>query len=194
MCHQIDTIHWFTGLPHPRSVAANGGIYQWKDGRTNFDTLTAVFDYGPLDDPSSGFQVTYSSRFSNSAGGTKEIYYSNGGELNIATGKITSHGGLDMKSAADMKMEPNLLDDFTLEGASAPITAANTGADALTTAHMKNWLECLRSRQQPNAPVEAGYQHSIATIMANAAARTGERVTFDEKTQEVMAGGKVFHL
>ena len=30
--------------------------------------------------------------------------------------------------------------------------------------------------------------------MANAAARTGERVTFDEKTQEVMAGGKVFHL
>ena len=51
MCHQIDTIHWFTGLPHPRSVAANGGIYQWKDGRTNFDTLTAVFDYGPLDDP-----------------------------------------------------------------------------------------------------------------------------------------------
>jgi predicted dehydrogenase len=51
MCHQIDTIHWFTGLPHPRSVAANGGIYQWKDGRTNCDTLTAVFDYGPLDDP-----------------------------------------------------------------------------------------------------------------------------------------------
>jgi hypothetical protein len=30
--------------------------------------------------------------------------------------------------------------------------------------------------------------------MANAAARTGQRVTFDEATQEVMAGGKVFHL
>ncbi len=194
MCHQIDTIHWFTGLPHPRSVAANGGIYQWQDGRTNFDTLTAVFDYGPLDDPSKGFQVTYGSRFSNSAGGTKEIYYSNGGELNLAIGKVTSNGGLDKKSAADMKMEPNLLPDFSLEGATAPVTAANTGADDLTTAHVKNWLECLRSRKQPHAPVEAGYQHSIATIMANAAARTGERVTFDEKTQEVMAGGKVFHL
>ncbi len=194
MCHQIDTIHWFTGLPHPRSVAANGGIYQWQDGRTNFDTLTAVFDYGPLDDPSKGFQVTYGSRFSNSAGGTKEIYYSNGGELNLATGKVTSNGGLDKKNAADMKMEPNLLSDFSLKGATAPVTAANTGADELTTAHVKNWLECLRSRKQPNAPVEAGYQHSIATIMANAAARTGERVTFDEKTQEVMAGGKVFHL
>ena len=47
MCHQIDTVHWFTGLPHPRSVAANGGIYVWKDGRKNADTLTAVLDYGP---------------------------------------------------------------------------------------------------------------------------------------------------
>ena len=194
MSHQIDTVHWFTGLPHPRSVAANGGIYQWKDGRSNWDTLTAVFDYGPLDDPSSGFQVNFSSRFSNSAGGTKEIYYSNGGELNLATNKVTSNGGMTKQEAAAMEMQANLLAEFKLEGSGPPPTAANMGADELTSAHMKNWLECLRSRKQPNAPVEAGYQHSIATIMANAAVHTGERVTFDEKTQEVMAGGKVFHL
>ena len=194
MSHQIDTVHWFTGLPHPRSVAANGGVYQWKDGRTNWDTLTAVFDYGPLDDPSSGFQVNFSSRFSNSAGGIKEIYYSNGGELNLATNKVTSNGGMTQAEAAAMKMQPNLLPDFKLDEAAATATAANMGVDELTAAHMKNWLECLRSRKQPNAPVEAGYQHSIATIMANAAVRTGQRVTFDEKTQEVMAGGKVFDL
>ena len=195
MSHQIDTIHWFAGLPHPRSVAANGGIYQWKDGRTNWDTLTAVFDYGPLDDPATGFQVTFASRFSNSAGGTKEIYYSNGGELNLATGKVTANGGMTKKEAAEMNLPANLLDEFNLEAiAAAAVTSANTGADPLTTAHMRNWLECLRSRQDPHAPVEAGYQHSIATIMANAAVRTGERVTFDDKTQEVMAGGKVFHL
>ena len=194
MSHQIDTIHWFTGLPHPRSVAANGGIYQWKDGRTNFDTLTAVFDYGPLDDPKTGFQVTFSSRFSNSAGGIKEIYYSNGGELNLDTGRVTSNGGLSNGDAGAMKLPANQLQEFKLEGGAAAVTAANTGADAMTTSHMHNWLECLRSRKEPHAPVEAGYQHSIATIMANAAVRTGERVTFDEKTQEVMAGGKVFHL
>jgi len=194
MCHQIDTIHWFTGLPHPRSVAANGGIYQWKDGRSNFDTLTAVFDYGPLDDPSSGFQVTYSSRFSNSAGGIKEIYYSNGGALNLSNGRVSANGGLDGKMAGEMNMQPNLLKDFKLEGSGPASTAANTGSDPLTNAHMKNWLECLRSRKETHAPVEAGYQHSIATIMSNAAARTGLRTTFDEKTQEVMAGDKVFHL
>ena len=33
-----------------------------RDGRTNFDTMTAVFDYGPLNDSTKGFQVVYSSR------------------------------------------------------------------------------------------------------------------------------------
>src|SRR5208282_4794795 len=83
LVHQIDTVHWFTGYPHPRSVVANGGIYLWKDGRKNWDTMTAVFDYGPEDDLSKGFQVQYSSRFTNSAGGVKELYYSNGGMLDM---------------------------------------------------------------------------------------------------------------
>lgn len=194
MCHQIDTVHWFTGLPHPRSVSANGGIYQWKDGRTNFDTLSAVFDYGPLDDLSKGFQVTYTSRFTNSAGGTKEIYYSNGGELNLDTGQVTPNGGLRKEEAAAMGLPANQLEPFALEGEGPAATSANTGVDAMTSAHMRNWLGCLHSREEPHAPVEAGYRHSIATIMANAAARTGERVTFDERTQDVIAGGKVFHL
>ena len=53
-------------------------------------------------------------------------------------------------------------------------------------------MDCVRSRKTPNAPIEAGYQHSIANIMANAAYKTGEKVTFDTKNQEVMAGKKVF--
>ena len=68
----------------------------------------------------------------------------------------------------------------------------NTGSDVRTTAHMRNWMDCVLSRKQPNAPVEAGYSHSIATIMTNAAVRTGYKATFDEATQEVMADGKVF--
>jgi hypothetical protein len=59
---------------------------------------------------------------------------------------------------------------------------------------MRNWMECVRNRQTPNAPVEAGYYHSIASIMTNAAVRTGEKVTFDSKNQRVMAGGKEFTM
>ena len=191
MSHQIDTVHWFSGLPHPRSVVANGGIYQWKDGRTNADTLTVVFDYGPLNDKSSGFQVQFTSRFSNSAGETKELYYSNGGMINLDTNEISDTGGLRAREAAAMGMYANLLPATKLKGLKVE-TDANTGGDSLTFNHIKNWMDCVRSRKTPNGPIEAGYQHSIATIMSNAAYRTGLKVTFDEKTQEVMAGGKVF--
>jgi predicted dehydrogenase len=193
LVHQIDTVHWFTGLPHPRSCVANGGIYLWKDGRKNWDTMTAVFDYGPLDDPTKGFQVQYTSRFTNSAGGVKELYYSNGGMLDMDKQTVTPTGGLTAKNAAEMNMQANLLPSFALmEHTETASTAADTGRDPMTSANMRNWMECVRSRKTPNAPIEAGYSHSIALCMNVAAIQTGLKVTFDDKTQQVMAGGKVF--
>ena len=193
MSHQIDTVHWFSGFSHPRSVTANGGIYVWKDGRKNADTFTAVFDYGPANDASSGFQVVFTSRQTNAANDVKEIYYSNGGTLNLDTNKISPEGGLSEGHAKAMNMQANLLPELSLNDLAPKVsTDANTGGDALTTAHVRNWMECVRSRKQPNAPVEAGYNHSIAVIMSNAAYRTGEKVVFDEATQEVLAGGKPF--
>jgi predicted dehydrogenase len=193
LVHQIDTVHWFSGLAHPRSVVANGGIYLWKDGRQNWDTMTAVFDYGPPDDPSKGFQVQYSSRFTNSAGGVKELYYSNGGMIDMDKQRVTPEGGMRAREAAAMGLKENLLPSFALvENAAGASTSADTGKDPMTSANMRNWMECVRSRKTPNAPIEAGYSHSIALCMNVAAIQTGEKVTFDDKTQQVMAGGKVF--
>jgi len=192
MSHQIDTVHWFSGLNHPRSVVANGGIYTWKDGRKNWDTITAVFDYGPANDPSTGFQVIFCSRMHNGDEKPAEIYYSNGGELNLNTNKVSPAGGLTKRFADEMNMQPNLLPEQSLSVAEPVVVSANTGGDKLTSNHVRNWMECIRSRKQPNGPVEAGYSHSIATIMTNAAAHTGAKVTFDEKAQEVMANGNVF--
>jgi predicted dehydrogenase len=192
LVHQIDTVHWFTGLPHPRSCVANGGIYLWKDGRTNWDTMTSVFDYGPLDDLTKGFQVQYTSRFTNSAGGVKELYYSNGGMIDMDKQTVTDTGGMTAREAAEMKLQPNRLPSLSLGGEKVS-TDANTGkGDPQTGANMRNWMECVRSRQTPNASIEAGYSHSIALCMNVAAIQTGLKVTFDDKTQQVMAGGKVY--
>ena len=193
LVHQIDTVHWFTGYPHPRSVVANGGVYLWKDGRKNWDTMTAVFDYGPLDDPTKGFQVIHSSRMTNSAGGVKEIYYSNGGMLDMDKQCVNSEGGMTAKSAAEMGMKQNLLGDYSLtDTVMKAETSANTGNDPMTSANMRNWMECVRSRKTPNASIQAGYSHSVALCMNIAAIQTGQRVTFDDKSQRVMVGDKVF--
>jgi len=188
LVHQIDTVHWFTGLPHPRSVVANGGIYLWKDGRTNWDTMTAVFDYGPLDDLTKGFQVQYTSRFTNAAGGVKELYYSNGGMIDMDKQAVTPTGGLSAREAAAMKLQANLL-----PGVSLMDNGANGATEpAMTIANMRNWMECVRSRKTPNASIRAGYAHSIALCMNVAAIQTGLKVTFDEKTQQIMVGGKPY--
>jgi predicted dehydrogenase len=194
MAHQIDTVHWFSGLQYPRSAVANGGIYMWNDGRTNYDTVTAVLDYGDSKEkvPGNGFQVIYSSRQNNSSGGTKEWYFSNGGKLDLDTNVVSSEGGLTERYAAEMGMKPFLLEPFELPQIKVE-TGSNTGSDPLTNAHMKNWMDCVRNNNiKTNAPVEAGYSHSIADIMVTAALRTGQRATFDETTKQVMAGGKVF--
>ena len=193
MSHQIDTVHWFSGLKHPRSVVANGGIYVWKDGRKNWDTITAVFDYGPSGKSEEGFQVTFASRMHNGEDDPKEIYYSNGGELNLNTNTVSPQGGLAERHAKAMNLQANLLPALNLADASVKtVASADTGGDNTTTSHMRNWMQCVRDKKQTNAPAEAGYAHAIACIMTTAAARTGAKATFDEKSQEVMAGGKVF--
>ncbi len=186
MVHQIDTVHWFTGIPHPRSVVANGGVYLWKDGRENWDTMTAVFDYhNPKTDKA--FQVLYTSRMTNSAGDVKEIYYSNGGTLNLDTGKVTPEGGLKERPAKEMNMQPNLLEALSLSDEGPVETSANTGVDNETLAHVRNWMKCVRDRnQKTNADIHAAYNHSVALCMTIKAIQTGKRVTFDDKKQDVV--------
>ena len=86
-------------------------------------------------------------------------------------------------------MQPNLLSEMSLDDPQreTPVaTSANTGADKLTSAHMRNWMECVRSRKTPNASVQAGYNHSVAIAMTAAAMHTGQRITFDDVNQKVV--------
>lgn len=186
MAHQIDTVHWFSGLDAPRNVVANGGIYTWKDGRTNVDTFSATFDYGPFDDKSKGFQVIYSSRFNNEAGGVKEYYFSNGGMINLDTNKVTPTGGLQERDAKSMGLKANLLPEMSLEAGAKIATDANTGSDPMTSLHMLNWMECIRSRKETNAPARVGFNHSVANIMATKALHSGKRVSWDPVKKDII--------
>jgi len=54
--------------------------------------------------------------------------------------------------------------------------------------HIANWLDCIRSRQRPNADIEFGHQHSVATIMAAEALHTGQRQRYDRENRRIYAG------
>ncbi|QEH32129.1 putative oxidoreductase YdgJ [Aquisphaera giovannonii] len=56
-----------------------------------------------------------------------------------------------------------------------------------TASHMENWLDCLRSRKPTNAPIETGYQHVVATVMAAKALETGRRQAYDAGKKVIVA-------
>jgi cob(I)alamin adenosyltransferase len=49
--------------------------------------------------------------------------------------------------------------------------------------HMANFIDCVRSRKEPNASVEIGYRSAVAAHMANVAYRQKERVTLEAVKQ-----------
>ena len=51
--------------------------------------------------------------------------------------------------------------------------------------HMKNWLDCLRTRKAPNAPMEAGYAHAVAGIMADESFLRGKRMAYDAAKRKI---------
>jgi hypothetical protein len=106
--------------------------------------------------------------------------------INLDTNKISPEGGLTAEYAKEMDMEAVLLPETSLETGAKIETSANTGSDPMTSMHMRNWMECVRSRKEPNAPARVGYNHSVANIMATTALQTGKRVTFDSKKQDVL--------
>lgn len=187
MVHQIDALHFITGLSRPRSVVANGGVYSWRDGRINPDTVTAVFDYGPLGDSTKGFQAIYSSRMNNSAGGNRDLYYSINGMFNASTGKVTPEGGLTERYAKKVA-KPTTLSEKMLYSEREDTEQAdpNIKADPTVVAHMRNWIDCVRNRQSAIAGIEAGYNHSVTLCMTIAALHTGKRATFEDARQEVV--------
>ena len=146
------------------------------------DTFTTILEYGEDKAPGKGFQAVFSSRQTNSARGNVEKYHGPNGTIDLIQG-VVSNEGIERVKFQQTKLTANY---------QKAETAANTGGDPLTSAHMRNWMECVRSRKNPNAPVEAGYWHTVSLVMSNAAMRTGLVATFDPDKRQVLAGGDVF--
>ena len=55
-----------------------------------------------------------------------------------------------------------------------------------TGPHIANFLDCVKSRQQPNATVEIGHQAVRTLHLANIAIRVGRKVRFDPVKEEIV--------
>jgi predicted dehydrogenase len=178
--HLIDVGVWFMDDPLPVSAVAHGGVYVWKDGREHADTMDCVLEY-PKE-----FILQYSTRLGNKHAVPEVIFYGDKGTFDTQNWTASGEGGGANAMTAPVTVPAPAL--------AAPAPAATTGLaqaqnDPRLTGdeHMVNWLECVRSRRTPNAPVEVGYAHTVASIMCFEAWNTGRRQTFNPGNRTIRA-------
>jgi len=163
--HYIDLVHYITGAKFPTSSVCQGGTFVWKDEH-NFtcpDHVQATWVYPE------GFMVHYSTNFGNSSGNSFKIFGDQGtlDMVQWTAPVLSAEGGEKNKGAIRGKQ---------------PVK------DIAQPDHFQNWLQCLRSRKTPNAPIDAGYQHAVAVIMAMKAYDTGRRQIYDADKREIREG------
>ena len=164
LTHWIDVIQWYMGEPAPKTASATGDLYlmKWQCP----DTITAVYEF-PGD-----FVVTYT------------------GAMNSGI----DDGGIEFRgSAATMKIDRSHLAVYP-EGAKfvpgqlapEPEIFVRSEGDG-TVDHVMNFLECMRSRKTPNAPIQAGFEAARTSWIGNMALRRGMKVAWDASRNRALS-------
>ncbi len=153
--HLMDVIQWFcnNGKP-PVSAVCQGAIYVNK-GADVPDTFSGVFEY-----PS--FLASWTLCYGNS--------YHNGWQIILQGRKATMELDDD-----GYRVYPEPWKSTNLP----PAISHEYKGGIPTEPHVKNFLECVKSRQEPNAPVEVGHHAVTGPHLANLALRQQKRVTLN---------------
>jgi len=159
MVHQIAWIMRSLDLPPPTAAYMSGGVFSEKDGREVPDTIAVTFDF-PND-----LVVTWHSTFSNKHYGIGERLLGSDGTIEHLMGTTDMVTGKAESGIYYYPEQVNRPDGAMLKG------------ETPDRNHMANFIDCVRTRKQPNAPVEIGYRSAIAAHLANMAYRQKQRAT-----------------
>jgi predicted dehydrogenase len=167
--HLIDATRWILGLTTPRSIQAAGGIYYYKDKITTPDTLTVQFDFDNC-------PVVWRHRIWGAQEYTPEVsngifFYGEKGTLFVT----------DDRWVVIPKDKNRLREEHK--------AAADLG-----TAHMAEFLRAVRDRKPPGCTVQEGYRSTATVKLAMIAYEVGEKIAWDEKSQQIVDNPKAAGL
>ena len=152
--HWIDVVHWAmkSDLPSNAQMLADKSIFPQWDCP---DTVQAAFRYP-------GFDVVYEGMMASSI----------------------DDGGLEFRGTdATLKINRSGFDVYRegVSGRENPVVKAESFRDG-TIDHMQNFFDCVRSRKEPNAPVETGVAAARAGQIANLAYHRGGQIAWPPKS------------
>jgi predicted dehydrogenase len=151
--HWIDIVHWAMKTDQPRRAYMLADKYVF-DSWDCPDTIQAAYRYA-------NFDVVYEGMMSSSI----------------------DDGGLEFRGTdATLKLTRGGFSVYR-EGAPRdqnPVVTAHSYRDG-TIDHMKNFFDCIKSRKEPNAPVETGVAAALAGHIGNLAYNRGAPITWPLK-------------
>ena len=160
--HVFDGIHMLMGAGYPLAVNASAGRPH-QPGVDTPDGVVVAAEYP--EDFLAIFTINYAAM----------RYKSRNDQLNQLDGEL-ARLDIGRESFAVYKRG---------EEEKAAITETSGGFDKASEAHVANFLECVRTRATPNAPVEKGFQGALIVQLANLSLAQGRRVRWNAQQKKV---------
>ena len=197
--HRFDSMHQIMKVDAPLSVSASGGRYGLTDGAETPDVVQVTYEYP-------GFILSYEACMLNShgAGGRtpgKKYYQARGandrphGEAYYGTNGtlIADRLGFEIYPELQVASGPGAVGRG--EAAEAfRMQRKEMSAEDATALHVKNFVECVRSRKQPAADVEIGHRSTIVAHLGNIAYRTGHKIRWDAAKAQIVDDSEAARL
>ena len=158
--HLMDAVQFLTGKGTPRAAVCQGFVYRMKGAETP-DCFSASFEYD-------GMMATWTLNYNNS--------YQNGWTIFL-------HG-----TQATMMLDNDGFRIYQEPFAKNPTPGYEFKGPISTQAHVDNFLDCVRTRKQPNAPVEVGHTAVCGPHLANVAWRQKREVRLSADARTVSSG------
>jgi predicted dehydrogenase len=168
--HYFDAIRWVLGATAPRSVAALGGKFAVDDDRTVPDTLEVVHELP------SGCLVIFGQYEANMNSAMKS------GEIELrgtqGTAYVTERG---------FQVAPERGGQFQDEKERMKSVTFTASDGDTTDSHVRNFVNCLWNRQQPNADVEEGHRSTVFALLANISLEARARLEWDAEKEAIIS-------
>lgn len=157
--HLLDIPLWAMDVTIPRSVMASGGIYAYPDNAIETaDTQNVLYDFG-----------NFTLEWDHAGGLSKGLYGRNYGVAFIGNNGTLVVNREGWEVIAEVENDVNKTELIPLQP-----------ADKLDhEKHVKNFIECVKTRQLPKCDIAFGHNSALLAHMGNIAYRSGNKLTWD---------------